>query len=487
MNDHGHRGSRLRWDRPRRRLRGAWRPLLVGALMLAQAACATYSARPLDPAASRAQLEARSLTDPALGERLKALLPADRSVPPAGGWGAAELLVAAAQFNPRLAEARARLAAAVAGVTTARAIPNPNLTGSFEYDLHKAAEATWLWAASSMFIVDTPLRRRLRMELAQSAVQAARADYAETLWGVRRELRAARLAAHLAERRLTVLAAAERDRSELAAHIARRVAAGESAASERLQNDVELARTRSAQAEAARQRAAARAHLAAVIGVPQPALEAVPLNFDDLTGPAPLEAARVGELREHALLSRADLERAADDYQASEVELQQAVRAQYPQLTVGPGYMFDHGIRKATLGVSFDLPVFNQNQGPIAEARARREAAGQHLLGVQSDILSEVDAARTDYALALGALGTAEGQRGAAEALARSVERAFTAGAEDRPALLAARLAAAAEALAELDALERAAQALGALEDALRTPLAGNETMLRLNTDLGEP
>ena len=461
--------------------------LIVGAVMLAQAACATYTARPLDPATSRAQLEARSLRDPVLGERVKALVPGEQNTPPAGGWGAAELLVAAVHFNPSLAEARAHLATALAAVTTARALPNPNLSLSFEYDTQRAAESPWLWAASTGFLIDTALRRRLRTELAQSGVRAARADYAETLWGVRHELRAARLAALMSERRLSVLTDEERDRAELATSIERRVSVGESSSGERLQNQIELARTRSAAAEAARQRGAARAQLAGVIGVPLPGLEGEQLRFEDLAAPAPLEERSITELRERALLSRPDLERAINDYQASEIELQQTVRAQYPQLTVGPGYMYDHGIRKATLGISFNLPLFDQNQGPIAESRARREAAGQHLLAVQAEILSAIDAARADYGLALAALAAAQAQHAAAATLVRNAERALAAGAADRPTLIAARISADAESLAELDALERADQALGALEDALHTPLAGNETTLHPQPDLEEP
>ena len=49
----------------------------------------------------------------------------------------------------------------------------------------------------------------------------------------------------------------------------------------------------------------------------------------------------------------------------------------------------------------------------------------------------------------------------------------------DRPTLLAAEVALNAETLAELDALDRAQQALGQLEDAVRAPLSGPETSLR--------
>jgi hypothetical protein len=45
--------------------------------------------------------------------------------------------------------------------------------------------------------------------------------------------------------------------------------------------------------------------------------------------------------------------------------------------------------------------------------------------------------------------------------------------------LLTAELAVSTERIAEIDALERAQQALGQLEDSLRTPLFGPETRVR--------
>jgi outer membrane protein TolC len=452
-------------------------------LMLAQTACVTYTPKPLEPARTLPALEARSLDDPALRDRLSSLLPAP---PPGDSWDGAQLLVAGMQLSPALTESRAHIAEALASVTTARTYPNPNLGLSFEYDLQRYAESPWLWGASLGFLIDTALRRELRTQLAETAVRGARLDYAEAIWSLRRDLRAALLGAVLAERRIALLAVAEQDRSDLVRLVSRRVEAGAAPAPDRLQASVELARTRTALADARRQLVQARAQVAHVIGLPVAALEGRSLRWDELEAPPLPDAPQIAGLRERALLSRPDLERAVGAYQASEIELRQQVRAQYPELTVAPGYLYDHGIRKATLGVSFNLPLFDHNRGPIAEALARRESSGQHLLAVQGDILNEIDGALGEYRLAQSALASAREQRLAADALAANTERSFAAGAEDRPALLSARLAANADALAELDAVERAQTILGQLEDALRTPLAGPETKLRFTGANGE-
>jgi outer membrane protein TolC len=192
-----------------------------------------------------------------------------------------------------------------------------------------------------------------------------------------------------------------------------------------------------------------------------------------------LDADALKGWRSRALLSRPDLERAIAEYDARELELKQQVSAQYLQTSLGPGYTYDHGIRKATFDASVALPIFNRNEGPIAEAVAAREVAGAHALTVQARILNEIDAAARSYASALESLARTRAQRVASESLAESARRAFAADSSDRPTLLAAEVALNAERLAELDALDRAQQSLGQLEDALRTPLSGPEISLK--------
>jgi outer membrane protein TolC len=348
----------------------------------------------------------------------------------------------------------------------------------FEYDVRRAAEAPWLWAVAPSFLLDTALARRLRREIATGGLRAAQLDYVEAVWAVRRELRAALLAAVIGERRRAQLGAIVDDRSELLRLLEARVAAGESGSGERLQSALELTRARAAMADAQRAVADARARMAGVIGVPPSALDDQALRWEDLDAPQLPDAAQLRRQREQALLSRTDLARAIVDYDTRERELHEQVRLQYPQFSAGPGYMYDHGIRKATASVSFNLPLFNHNQGPIAEADARRESAGRHLLAVQAQILNEVDSSWNAYRSALEALSAATEQTMSAQRLLQQTQRSFDLGAEDRATLLAARLTQAAQSLLQLDALERAQQALGQLEDALRTPLYGPELHL---------
>jgi outer membrane protein TolC len=459
-------------------LRAAFAASMILALD-ALTGCAHYSPKPLAPAQSLQDLQARHLTDPQLLQQIAAKLGRTDSTIGAKHFDRAELLVAALELNPGLAEARAQLEQTAVAVKTARAIQNPTLSLASEFDLTRAAESPWLWGLGSSVLVDAFTGRRLRINLAETNVRGARADFADALWNVRRDVRAALLAVIVAERRIALLESDVRQRSDLAQLAHARIEAGESARSEGLQADLEFARSRAALEEARRALIDSRSKLAGGIGITEAALQEVAVTWDDLEQLPSLTDASLADRRAQALLSRADLERAIADYDAREFELQQQMGAQYLQTSLGPGYTYDHGIRKSTFSASIALPIFNRNEGPIGEALAAREVAGRHALTVQAKILNEIDAAADTYRTAVEALDRTQAQRVASESLAESARRAFDVEAIDRPTLLAAESALTTERLAELDALDRTQQALGALEDALRTPLTGSETLLK--------
>lgn len=446
--------------------------------------CAHYAPKPLSPERTLQTLQSRRLTDEAVLAAVRTRT-GDRSAPPGAplAWDRAELLVAALELNPTLGEARAALAQTRAGLRTARELQNPTVGLSSEYDVTRAGESPWLWGLATSVLLDTFASRNTRIDLAQAGIRGAAADFNESVWTVRHDLRSALLGVVITSRRLSALQNDVRLRTDSLRLARARVAAGEGARPDSLQAELELARTQSALDDARGALADFNANLAAALGVSVAALSGVTPRWDDVDSPQPVPEPALASLRERALLSRATMARAIADYDARELDLKHKMSAQYLQASLGPGYTYDHGVRKVTFGASIALPIFNRNEGPIAEAYAARETAGRHVLAVQAGILGEVEAATATYASALQALTRIREQRAASEQLVRSTRRALEIDATDRPSALAAELAASTERLAEIDALERAQQALGALEDALHAPVAGPETRLNLSDD----
>jgi outer membrane protein, heavy metal efflux system len=453
----------------------------AGALV---AGCAHYTPKPLSPESTLRTFESRRLTDEAVLKSIRTRTgasgePAARPVE----WDRGQLLLAALELNPTLSEARASLAQTRAGLRSARELQNPTASLSSEYDLSKAGESPWLWGLATSVLLDTFASRNIRIDLAQAGIRGAVADFNEAVWTVRHDLRAALLSVTIASRRVSALARDAQLRTDALRLTRARVAAGEGARPDSLQAELELARSQSALDDARGALADSNAKLAAALGVPVAALSGLTPQWPDIDSPQPVPESTLASLRERALLSRATMTRAIADYDARELDLKQQMSAQYLQVSLGPGYTYDHGVRKLTFGGSIALPIFNRNEGPIAAAYAARETAGQHVLAAQAGILAAVESATATYSNALEALTRIREQRVASEQLARSQQRALEIDATDRPTALTAELAASTERLAELDALDRAQQALGALEDALHAPVAGPETRLNLTDD----
>ena len=164
-----------------------------------------------------------------------------------------------------------------------------------------------------------------------------------------------------------------------------------------------------AEAELREQIDAAQSAAANALGLPPQALDGVALAWTDWGAPPPVEDAARREVREQALLSRADLGVAIGEYAAAEAKLKLSIARQYPQFVLSPGYYWDHGIAKFPFDVGFTLP-FNGNRGEIAEARAGRELAGQRLLALQAEIYGDIAAAERAEQIARASADAAERQ-----------------------------------------------------------------------------
>ncbi len=58
------------------------------------------------------------------------------------------------------------------------------------------------------------------------------------------------------------------------------------------------------------------------------------------------------------------------------------------------------------LGLTLELPILDQNQGPIAEAEARRKLAAAKFVELQSQVIGEIDRAVAGFRVAQEQLQT---------------------------------------------------------------------------------
>lgn len=450
----------------------------LGAGIYLLAGCAQYQAKPLSPEQTAAQFEARSLDDAGLQKFVGANHPSP--VPgPLPSWDFQTLTLAALYYHPSLDVARAQWAVAQAGIKTARQRPNPAVNLSPQYTANSpSGESPWVAALSFDGLIETAGKRRYRTEQAKQLSESARLRLATQAWQVRSGLRTSLLDYAAARQRTALLEKVQEAEQQMLKLLEGRLQAGDIAASELTTQRVALIRTQADLADARRQVVDSRVAVAQAIGVPLRALAGKEIKFEirnpkdrtDQTDRTDQE--RISDLRRQALQGRADILAGLADYEASQSALQLEIARQYPDIRLGPGYEFDQGLHKWGLAVGTDfLPVFNRNQGPIAEAEAKRAEAAARFLALQAQVIGEVDrgvagvAAAQNQVRQIGTLLETQRQH------VQSVQALVQAGAADRLELRAAQLEVATAELTRLDALVKAQQALGLLEDAVQMPL----------------
>ncbi|MGB6604465.1 MAG: TolC family protein, partial [Steroidobacteraceae bacterium] len=350
---------------------------------------------PIAPSETSAEFAARRL----------ASLP---GLPPArAGWDRSQWLTAALELNPLLAERRADVATAAAAERTVAEHPNPGMELFAEYLTNAAQSAAWLYGLSLDFLLRQPGTRARERERAQLETALAQSDLADSIWQVRAALRQALLEAVSLQDEAPLLGSLVMQRQAVLAGDRRRVELGDLDRTQLLTDQLALARARQEQQQSQARSQEAVARLAAAVGVSAAALTDVSLRWDNWAAIDTLPDRASGRWREQALIGRPQIVRALREYDLAELALKNTAAQRWPQLHVTPAYAWGPGgareetledvAQESAVAVSFELPLFNQHQGPMGEAVARRTAAGEHLKAVQADVFAQIDRAELGW------------------------------------------------------------------------------------------
>jgi outer membrane protein TolC len=323
--------------------------------------------------------------------------------------------------------------------------------------------------------IETAGKRGYRMQAARSLDQATRFDLADSAWTVRSGVRAALLNYIIATQTLEFFRSEEKVRQDQVNILERIFSAGEIP-----RQSVELARIELSKAHLAistseGQIGEARAALAASIGIPVAGLRGAQFSWPGMDNPPSAESLSLEEVQRDAVLNRLDIRRALAQYAAAEAGLQLEIAKQYPDINIGPGYTYEETHSFFTVGASTTVPLFNRNQGPIAEAEARRKEAAAAFVERQAQVIARSERALAVYTAALKELSEAESLRNLQENQMQITQQAIRSGTDIRLNLDSVEIQVWLLARARLDALLRAQKALGDLEDAVQHPLAPSD------------
>jgi outer membrane protein, heavy metal efflux system len=445
------------------------RTILLSGVFLTAAGCVRFHPKPMAPSVVMDDFEARRLE----ALELRNFLLQNKEVeewPPAV-WDLKSLTLAALYFHPDMDIARAQWGVARAGRITAGERPNPTLNPLIGYNsTSPVSEVTpWIPEISLEIPIETAGKRGFRIEEARNLSVAACWNILSTAWEVRSRLCGALLDVYSFSERELLLADQLKLQTEIVRLLVLQKEAGEVSAYEVTQARVALDNCRLAAIEAGRAKEDAMARLASALGLPRRALDGANISFD-IFSRAETEIPE-GEVRRHALLNRSDILTALFEYAASESALRLEIAKQYPDIRIGPNYQLDQTDSKWTIGIAFDLPIFNRNRGPIAEAEARRAESAARFLALQAQVIGELDAAVE------GCRSAILKSRAAADLLANLSRQETSAqalrelGEISKLELLTIQLELNAGAQSRLEALVQAQEAIRRLENAAQSPL----------------
>lgn len=441
-------------------------PLILGTALLT--GCAHFQPQPLSPEKTAAMLESRRLDDAGLKKFLEQNLGHEVTNWPKTEWNLQEFSLVAFYFHPSLEVAHAQWRLAEAGIKTAGGRPNPTLTVTPEYNTTTLVPSPWGPSVSLDVPIETMGKRGKRIAEAEKVSESARWNYVSAAWQIRSGVRASLLDFKTAGRRAALLQKQFAAQKEIVRLLQGRFAAGEISRPELTTAQIALNKTQIDFSDAQSKQADARSRLAQSLGLTEAALVGKNFDFDLSVGDA--EQLSSADARQIALRSRADILAALADYAAAEADLRLEIAKQYPDVHLNPGYQFDQGDNKWSLGLTVELPILNQNQGAIAEAGARRKLAAAKFVELQSQVIGEIDRAVAGFRVAQEQLQTGNDLLAAEQQQQKSAEAQLAAGAGDQLDLLTAQLELSNAALAQLDNETRLQTAFGALEDALQRP-----------------
>lgn len=285
-----------------------------------------------------------------------------------------QVLRLAREISPRLAAEREAVRAAEARRLTVDVLPNPRVS------LSQARRAT---AAATLFDgrsatdarLEFPLlvagQRGARVEAAERWIDSARARLALGESAFAEEAAVAFVALLGSHTRLRVLDAALERIDRIAAVVAGREASGLASRYDLTRVEVERAALRARRAGEAADTRDAMGALSVLLGFPGWTAEArgtlEPLLTEASGGRGP----------ERAMVEHPAVEAARREEQAAGAVVDVARRDRWPVPAVGIGRSFtaDPSGAANVIGLSVEIPVFDQRRGPLAEARSEARAA----------------------------------------------------------------------------------------------------------------
>lgn len=387
-------------------MRNPWTILGLAVAVLA-GGCASYEPRPLDARTELAALAARRLPD-VITLRGGSQAP-DESAAAfdlANGLNEDEAVAVALTLNPDLLIARAAIGESQALLIAANVLPNPEVGVGFRGGFN--GTPGFVLDADLLFELLKPGERSARVGVANAKTDAARVEVLAKEYELATEVRRQVLAVLVTEHQSALLDDEAALRQSAADLVRQRKGVGEGNELEVSAAGLEVAEIQRERRLASAEQDRARLELNQLMGLP-PSYQ---VRLSDSKKPlsvAIFDDPGDADLQERMLAGRLDLRSKEAEYHAAEEELRLAVSRQYPKIKLGPSFEHD-GVSDNYIGVgaTLELPIFDRNQGGIAEATAARERVHAEYTSLLHRLTASAFAARARARAAKAEIDTEE-------------------------------------------------------------------------------
>ena len=335
----------------------------------------------------------------------------DVSVWPKPRWDLESLVLVGQFFSKDLDVAKAKVNVAEAGEITAGQKLNPELELSTEHHNDQFdGVSPWTFGSIFSWVYQRPEKRQTRIDYAKAVTEVARLKEFEIRWQIRDRIMDNYLDTMAAIRKKEMLLVEKETVQEALDLLERSLELGQVSDFEINSTRLEMQRLMLSLSEVEADQIRARTRLALATGLAADGLDAVDLDDQYFIQLPDLDSIdlELDLLQVRALVERPDVLGVLSEYVVAEADLHREIENQYPDIKLSPGFIFDQDDNIWALAGAWALPINAINEGPIAEAEARRELRAQEFLAFQKEVLGQIHETRIRYRSALDTLQEAD-------------------------------------------------------------------------------
>lgn len=431
------------------------------------------AAMPPSPIKPPKDYESRSLSNPNLQEFMDDVFGNEVKDLPNNLWDLEELTLASFYYHPDLDLARAQYAISYSGIKRALANQNWLLQSQPRYSSNpRGGISPWYTQHFLSFVFETGGKKKHRFKAARHSAEASHLNIVQAAWQVRSRLRTNLVSTLVAKKKIDLLEKALEQQNALVKGMEKRVSVGENSGQDLILAKIKYQETQQQLDATTKLYQESFANLASSIGITVDALEKAKLDDSWLESPELIEGINRLDLRKEALQGRMDVKALIEEYEAAISNVRLAASQKYPDIRIGPGYLWNQ--EQNFWALVFDLfsPNIFSSKGAVEEALTLRDKVAIRFNALQAKIISDIDNAYLSYESALDEFKSSGELLSISNKQKYHVEKQLEFGEVDLLSLKQAEFDSNLISLSNIDALERTQLSLGLIEDAIQRPIS---------------